>query len=81
MVLLKVLFYTCSVHTCHDITNCAFTCLLPPSPSQALSVPGAIMDTLLSCTMHSGPMGSTSPLCLEGIGFIPHPEMCFSLLC
>ena len=31
MVLLKVLFYTCIVHTFHDIINCVVrTCLLRP---------------------------------------------------
>jgi hypothetical protein len=81
MVLFKVLFYTCSVHAFHDITNCLLTCFLPPSPSLAFSVSAASMDTSLRWTKHSGPMGSTSPLCLEGTGFIPHPEMCFSLIC
>jgi hypothetical protein len=54
---------------------------LPPFSSLALSVPAASMDTVLRWTKHNGPVGSTSALCLEGIGFIPHPEMCFSLLC
>ena len=54
---------------------------LPPPPRLALSVPAASMDTLLRCTKHNGPVGSTSPLYMEGTGFIPHREMCFSLLC